>query len=71
MISYKVEKDVVFFTITDKSHPRVLSFNFLDDVATEFDMSYGAQVESQVKPYAFSKFGMSPQPLCLCALWPV
>ena len=48
---------------TDKSYPRKLAFSYLDDLSKEFEVSYGAKVDSVRKPYAFVGFGTQ---LSLC-----
>lgn len=48
----------MYLTIADKSYPRKLAFSYLDELAKEFEQSYGAKVDSVRKPYAFVGFGM-------------
>jgi vesicle transport protein SEC22 len=47
----------VYLTITDKSYPRKLAFSYLDELAKEFNVTYGPKVEGVRKPYAFVGFG--------------
>lgn len=58
--SYMIADNVVFLVITDKSYPRKLAFSYLDELHKEFQNSYGSQVETVRKPYAFVKFGACP-----------
>ena len=48
---------VVYLTISDRSYPRKLAFSYLDELAREFEMSYGRQVQQRnLRPYAFVAF---------------
>ncbi|WFD32218.1 SNAP receptor [Malassezia sp. CBS 17886] len=50
-------RSVVYLTITDRSYPRKLAFAFLDELAREFDTSYGGQIAQRtLRPYAFVAF---------------
>ena len=61
--SYLIADNVIFLVITDKSYPRKLAFSYLDELSKEFQLSYGAKVDTVRKPYAFVGFGMySPNP---------
>lgn len=55
-----IRNNVVYLTIADKSYPRKLAFSYLDELAKEFEQSYGAKVDSVRKPYAFVGFGVYP-----------
>ncbi|PWN22557.1 snare-like protein [Microstroma glucosiphilum] len=47
----------VYLTIAPKSYPRKLAFAFLDELAREFEQSYGSQVgQRSLRPYAFVGF---------------
>ncbi|CAO1635978.1 unnamed protein product [Parajaminaea phylloscopi] len=47
----------VYLTVTLKSYPRKLAFSFLDEIAREFEQSYGTQVaQRNLRPYAFVAF---------------
>lgn len=52
-----IRNNVVYLTIAEKSYPRKLAFSYLDELAKEFESSYGAKVDSVRKPYAFVGFG--------------
>ena len=48
---------VVYLTITEASYPRKLAFSYLDELAREFEMSYGRQIlQRTLRPYAFVAF---------------
>lgn len=55
--SYLIADNVVYLTIADKSYPRKLAFTYLDELAKEFNVSYGPKVDGVRKPYAFVGFG--------------
>jgi len=55
-LHYMIRNNVVYLTIADKSYPRKLAFSYLDELAKEFEQSYGAKVDSVRKPYAFVGF---------------
>lgn len=48
---------VVYFVICEKGYPRNLAFSYLNDVAQEFEHSYGLEsTRPTVRPYAFVSF---------------
>lgn len=56
--SYIIEGSVCYLCICDKSYPRKLAFSYLEELAKEFNMSYGNEAEKPgLRPYAFVKFG--------------
>ena len=61
-----IADNVVYLVITEKSYPRKLAFSYLDELHKEFQNSYGSQVETVRKPYAFVKFGA----LCILLIFP-
>ena len=52
-----VENDVCYLTLCEKSYPKKLAIKFLEELAKEFDIQYGADVKNAKRPYAFIKFG--------------
>jgi vesicle transport protein SEC22 len=49
---------VAFLTLAERSYPKKLAFQYLDELSNEFNRLYGGQqVESVSRPYAFIKFG--------------
>ena len=49
---------VAFLTLAERSYPKKLAFQYLDELANEFNRLYGGQqMESVSRPYAFIKFG--------------
>lgn len=58
MNSYIIEGSVCYLCICDQSYPRKLAFSYLEELAKEFNMSYGNEVDKAgLRPYAFVKFG--------------
>ncbi|KAJ2161493.1 SNAP receptor [Coemansia sp. RSA 552] len=56
-LHYLLDRGVCYLCICDKSFPRKLAFSYLDELAKEFFMSYGDEVEkANLRPYAFIKF---------------
>ncbi|KAJ2852015.1 SNAP receptor [Coemansia brasiliensis] len=56
-LHYLLDQGVCYLSICDKSFPRKLAFNYLDELAKEFNMSYGSEVQKpNLRPYAFIKF---------------
>ncbi|EIN10392.1 protein transport protein Sec22 [Punctularia strigosozonata HHB-11173 SS5] len=55
-LHYLIADNVVYLTITDKAYPRKLAFSYLDELAKEFNLTYGPKVEGVRKPYAFVGF---------------
>ena len=41
----------------DRSYPKKLAFQYLEDLKNEFERVNGAQTETAARPYAFIKFG--------------
>ncbi|KAI8381596.1 Longin-like domain-containing protein [Radiomyces spectabilis] len=57
VLHYIIEGSVCYLCICDKSYPRKLAFSYLEELAKEFNMSYGNEVEKPgLRPYAFVKF---------------
>lgn len=54
---YLIEGDVCYLTLTDKSYPKKLAFQYLEELQSEFTRLYGTQIDSVTRPYAFIKFG--------------
>jgi vesicle transport protein SEC22 len=57
VLSYLIENSICFLCICDKSYPRKLAFTYLEDIAAEFQSSYGNEVHNPaLRPYAFVQF---------------
>ena len=53
---YIIEGDVVYLVLVDKSYPKKLAYQYLEELAKEFTSLYGQQIEGVARPYAFIKF---------------
>lgn len=59
---------VCFLTLAERSYPKKLAFQYLEELSNEFNRLYGGQqVDSVSRPYAFIKFGAS-QHLTQCRI---
>lgn len=51
---------VCFLTLAERSYPKKLAFQYLEELSNEFNRLYGGQqVDSFSRPYAFIKFGVT------------
>eukprot|EP00955_Chlamydomonas_euryale_P069519 360479-Chlamydomonas_euryale.AAC.5 len=66
MFHYLIERGIVFLTLTDRSYPKKLAFQYLEELCTEFCNLYGTQVDTVSRPYAFIKFGGLHMPKHAC-----
>uniref|UniRef100_A0A2C9W1Y4 Longin domain-containing protein n=1 Tax=Manihot esculenta TaxID=3983 RepID=A0A2C9W1Y4_MANES len=55
-LSYIMEGHVCYLTMCDRSYPKKLAFQYLEDLKNEFERINGAQIETAARPYAFIKF---------------
>ncbi|KAL5715020.1 SNAP receptor [Ranunculus cassubicifolius] len=53
---YIIEGYVCYLTMCDRSYPKKLAFQYLEDLKTEFERVNGGQIETAARPYAFIKF---------------
>lgn len=54
---YMIDADVCYLTLTEKSYPKKLAYQYLDELHSEFINLYGTQIQAVSRPYAFIKFG--------------
>ena len=54
-----IEYGVCYLTLCDRSYPKKLAYQYLEELQKEFQEKYGPEVGSVSRPYAFVKFGMS------------
>ncbi|CAD6240708.1 unnamed protein product [Miscanthus lutarioriparius] len=47
---------VCYLTLCDRSYPKKLAFQYLEDLKNEFEKVNGSQIETAARPYAFIKF---------------
>ncbi|URE09983.1 25.3 kDa vesicle transport, partial [Musa troglodytarum] len=53
---YIIEGRVCYLTMCDRSYPKKLAFQYLEDLKNEFERVNGSQIETAARPYAFIKF---------------
>ncbi|KAI3979896.1 hypothetical protein MKX01_042550 [Papaver californicum] len=56
---YIIEGHVCYLTMCDRSYPKKLAFQYLEDLRNEFERVNGNQIETAARPYAFIKFDVS------------
>ncbi|KAL6585222.1 SNAP receptor [Orobanche minor] len=47
---------VCYLTMCDRAYPKKLAFQYLEDLRNEFELTFGNQIETAARPYAFIKF---------------
>ncbi len=52
-----IEFGVVYLTLCERSYPKKLAFQYLEELQKEFHQSYGEEMQRVARPYAFVKFG--------------
>ena len=65
---YIIEGHVCYLTMCDRSYPKKLAFQYLEDLKNEFERANGSQIETAARPYAFIKFGNLLEYFLLCSL---
>jgi hypothetical protein len=55
--SYIIEFGVCYLCLCEKSYPKKLAFQYLDELQKEFQTQFGAEMQRVARPYAFVKFG--------------
>eukprot|EP00249_Psilotum_nudum_P017747 c26471_g1_i2 orf=481-1140(+) len=53
---YLIEGGVCYLTMCDRSYPKKLAFQYLEDLMKEFEKVNRSQIETVARPYAFIKF---------------
>ncbi|KAK9989239.1 hypothetical protein SO802_029478 [Lithocarpus litseifolius] len=53
---YIIEGRVCYLTMCDRSYPKKLAFQYLEELKNEFERVNGDQIETAARPYAFIKF---------------
>lgn len=56
LFHYIIEGRVCYLTLCDRSYPKKLAFQYLEDLKNEFERVNGSQIETAARPYAFIKF---------------
>lgn len=56
LFNYIIEGRVCYLTLCDRSYPKKLAFQYLEELKNEFERVNGSQIETAARPYAFIKF---------------
>ncbi|KAL6568321.1 SNAP receptor [Orobanche hederae] len=56
IFNYIIEGHVCYLTMCDRAYPKKLAFQYLEDLRNEFERTFGNQIETAARPYAFIKF---------------
>ncbi|CAM0880566.1 unnamed protein product [Alopecurus aequalis] len=56
LFHYIIEGRVCYLTMCDRSYPKKLAFQYLEDLKNEFERINGSQIETAARLYAFIKF---------------
>ena len=54
---YIIDNDVCYLTLVEKSYPKKLAYQYLEELQREFFSLYGRDIQQAKRPYAFIKFG--------------
>lgn len=55
--SYIIEGGVCYLTLCERSYPKKLAYQYLEELQREFEKVNRSQIETVARPYAFIKFG--------------
>ena len=64
---YLIQAGVCYLTLTDRSYPKKLAYQYLEELQSEFSRLYGPQIEAAARPYAFINFGARIAWLLACS----
>jgi len=53
---YLIENDVVYLSLCEKTFSKRLAFNYLEDLAQEFNIQFGKKLQTVTRPYCFIEF---------------
>jgi vesicle transport protein SEC22 len=53
---YQIDQGVCFLCLCERSFPVKVAFQYLNDLANEFNMQYGSRVDTVSRPYHFIEF---------------
>eukprot|EP00850_Spirogloea_muscicola_P010615 SM000063S20005 [mRNA] locus=s63:267972:269373:- [translate_table: standard] len=53
---YIIEGNVCYLTLCDRSYPKKLAYQYLEELQREFEKVNGGQIDTVARPYAFIKF---------------
>jgi len=53
---YIIDSGVCYLVLTERSYPKRLAYNYLEELQKEFNLLYATEVDAATRPYAFIKF---------------
>ena len=56
LLSYIIEQQTCFLTLTEKQFSKKTAYSFLEDLAGEFHSQYGHKINTATRPYSFIEF---------------
>eukprot|EP00461_Guttulinopsis_vulgaris_P001453 UN01453 len=56
MFYYQITQGVIYITLTDRSYPKKLAFDYLQELANQFQDEYGRSINSMNRQYAALSF---------------
>jgi len=56
LMHYIIDGNVCYLTVCDRSYPKKLAYQYLEELQHEFAQTHGAAVDAAARPYAFIKF---------------
>ena len=56
LMHYIIDGNVCYLTVCDRSYPKKLAYQYLEELQQEFARTHGAAVDAAARPYAFIKF---------------
>ena len=56
LLSYIIEQQTCFLTLTEKQFSKKTAYDFLNDLAGEFHSQYGHKINTATRPYSFIEF---------------
>ena len=56
LMHYVIDNGVCYLTLCDRTYPKKLAYQYLEELQREFDARHGTSVDAAARPYAFIKF---------------
>jgi vesicle transport protein SEC22 len=53
---YIIDGNVCYLTVCERTYPKKLAYQYLEELQQEFATQYGGEVDAVARPYAFIKF---------------
>ena len=56
LMHYIIDGNVCYLTVCERTYPKKLAYQYLEELQQEFATQYGGEVDAVARPYAFIKF---------------